>query len=214
MHERHLTSLDRFLAGIGDALRTVAAPAGRAARENPAAGIPATELDEAATKHAAGLMRVNHAGEIAAQGLYKGHAAVAQNASAAEQMQQAADEEYDHLAWCEQRLTELEAKPSRLSPLWFAGSFAMGAASGLFGDKWSLGFIAETERQVCDHLSDHLERLPRDDARSRAIVTQMRDEEQLHGQNAEAAGAARLPRTVRHLMQLTSKIMTRTAYRF
>ncbi len=213
MHERHLTPLDRFFAGIGNALRAVCAPAGQTARENPAEGVAETELSERARLHSAGLMRVNHAGEISAQGLYQGHAAVARDASTAEQMQHAADEEFDHLAWCEQRLTELDAVPSRLSPLWYAGSFTIGAASGLFGDKWSLGFIAETENQVCDHLSSHLERLPDDDARSRAIVQQMRDEEQQHGENAVNAGAASLPDPVRQLMRLTAKVMTRTAYR-
>ncbi|MGI9272801.1 MAG: 2-polyprenyl-3-methyl-6-methoxy-1,4-benzoquinone monooxygenase [Woeseiaceae bacterium] len=214
MHERDLTPLDRFFAGLGSALKTVGAPAGRAARTNPAEGITDTDLSDRAKSHSAGLMRVNHAGEISAQGLYQGHAAVARDESTSQQMQQAADEEFDHLAWCEQRLTELDARPSRLSPLWYAGSFAMGAASGLFGDKWSLGFIAETESQVCDHLSSHLEKLPDDDEKSRAIVKQMRDEEQQHGENAIAAGAAELPEPVRQLMRLTSKIMTRTAYRF
>jgi len=214
MHERDLTPLDRLLAGIGDALRTVGAPAGRPARQNPADGVADAELDDRAKAHSAGLMRVNHAGEIAAQGLYQGHAAVARDASTARQMQHAADEEFDHLAWCEQRLAELDATPSRLSPLWYAGSFVIGAASGVLGDKWSLGFIAETERQVCDHLGRHLERLPDDDARSRAIVAQMRTEEQRHGENAVAAGAAALPRPLRQLMRLTSKVMTGTAYRF
>ena len=128
-------------------------------------------------------------------------------------MQHAADEEFDHLAWCEQRLTELDAKPSKLSAFWFAGSFAMGTASGLFGDKWSLGFIAETERQVCEHLTSHLQRLPEEDARSRAIIRQMRDEEQQHGENAVDAGAAELPQPIPKLMRLTAKIMTKTAYR-
>lgn len=214
MHERHLTPLDRFLAGIGDALRTVAAPAGRPLRQNPADGVADGELSDSARQHAAGLMRVNHAGEISAQGLYQGHAAIARDASTAAQMQQAADEERDHLAWCEQRLGELDAAPSRLSPVWYAGSFAIGAASGLLGDRWSLGFIAETERQVCDHLSRHLEQLPGEDARSRAIVLQMRSEEEQHGENAVAAGAATLPGPVQQLMQLTSRIMTNTAYRF
>ena len=213
MQERHLTPLDRFLSGVNDALRTVAVPAGRSARENPAAGVEETDLSARAKTHAAGLMRVNHAGEIAAQGLYQGHAAVARDAATSEQMQRAADEEFDHLAWCEQRLAELDAGPSKLSPLWYAGSFAMGSASGLFGDKWSLGFIAETERQVCEHLTSHLQRLPEEDARSRAIVRQMRDEEQQHGENAVDAGAAELPKPIRRLMRLTSKIMTKTAYR-
>jgi ubiquinone biosynthesis monooxygenase Coq7 len=158
-------------------------------------------------------MRVNHAGEIAAQGLYQGHAAVAREAAVSAQMRQSAEEEFDHLAWCEERLAELDAKPSMLNPLWYGGSFAIGAASGLLGDKWSLGFIKETERQVCEHLSSHLQRLPDEDARSRAIVAQMRREEQEHGDKADAAGAAELPRPVKDLMRLTSKLMTGTAYR-
>jgi len=157
-------------------------------------------------------MRVNHAGEVAAQGLYQGHAAVARDEAITQQMQHAAEEEFDHLSWCEQRLTELDAGPSRLGPLWYAGSFAIGATSGLFGDKWSLGFIAETERQVCAHLTRHLDRLPENDARSRAIVEKMRDEERQHGDNAVDAGAADLPEPARLLMRWTSKIMTKTAY--
>ncbi|MGI9202327.1 MAG: 2-polyprenyl-3-methyl-6-methoxy-1,4-benzoquinone monooxygenase [Woeseiaceae bacterium] len=213
MKERNLSALDRFLSGVSDALQTIAVPATRASRDNPAAGIDDCELDRRAKTHAAGLMRVNHAGEMAAQGLYQGHAAVARDDSIGEQMRQAAEEEFDHLAWCEQRLTELDSKPSKLNPIWYAGSFAIGAASGLLGDKWSLGFIAETERQVCEHLNSHLQRLPDDDDRSRAIVSQMRDEEQEHGENADKAGAADLPRPVKDLMRLTSKVMTKTAYR-
>jgi ubiquinone biosynthesis monooxygenase Coq7 len=157
-------------------------------------------------------MRVNHAGEIAAQGLYQGHAAVARNRSMGEQMQQAADEEMDHLGWCEQRLRELGENPSRLSPVWYAGAFMIGAASGMIGDRWSLGFIEETEKQVADHLTSHLQRLPASDQRSRAVVTRMRDEEQQHGANAKAAGAVALPAPVRRLMRLTAKVMTGTAY--
>ncbi|MGI9222006.1 MAG: 2-polyprenyl-3-methyl-6-methoxy-1,4-benzoquinone monooxygenase [Woeseiaceae bacterium] len=213
MHERRLTSLDRLIAGINDALQTIAVPASRSSRPNPAEGIDDATLDARQRTHAAGLMRVNHAGEMAAQGLYQGHAAVARDEAVSDQMQHAAEEEFDHLAWCEQRLTELDSGPSKLNPLWYAGSFAIGAASGLFGDKWSLGFIAETEKQVCEHLTGHLHRLPEDDARSRAIVEQMRDEEQQHGDKANAAGAADLPRPVKDLMRLTSKVMTKTAYR-
>jgi len=213
MLERDLTPLDRLLAGINDVLRSVRAPATRTPRRNPAEGVSEAKLSAREKAHAAGLMRVNHAGEIAAQGLYKGHAAVARDASTAEQMQCAADEEYDHLAWCAERLAELDAAPSRLSPVWFGGSFLIGAASGILGDKWSLGFIAETERQVCDHLSGHLDDLPDEDARSRAIVEQMRAEEKQHGENAIAAGAAALPTPVRQLMRLTARVMTRSAYR-
>jgi ubiquinone biosynthesis monooxygenase Coq7 len=213
MQERQLTPLDRFLSGINDALRTVAVPAGRSTRQSPAASLAEADLSARAKAHAAGLMRVNHAGEIAAQALYQGHAAVARDPAISNQMQHAADEEFDHLAWCEQRLRELDAEPSKLSPFWYAGSFAMGTASGLFGDRWSLGFIAETERQVCEHLSSHLQRLPEEDARSRAIVTQMRDDEQRHGNNAVSAGAAELPESIRKLMRLASKVLTKTAYR-
>lgn len=213
MMTRNLTPLDRLLSGVNAALRTVAAPAGQPPRPNPATAIDDTDLDDSERRHAAGLMRVNHAGEIAAQGLYQGHAAVARDATVEAQMQQAADEEFDHLAWCEQRLRELGSGPSKLSPLWYAGSFAIGAASGILGDRWSLGFIAETERQVCDHLSGHLDELPTNDARSRAIVSTMRDEEEAHGEQATAAGAAELPLPLKRLMKATAKIMTTTAYR-
>ncbi len=214
MHTRQLTPLDRLLARANNALRIVAAPAGRSARRNPAEDIADADLDVKQKAHAAGLMRVNHAGEVAAQALYQGHAAVARDKTVEAQMQHAADEEFDHLAWCEQRINELGEKPSRLTPLWYAGAFAIGAASGALGDKWSLGFIAETERQVCAHLDSHLGRLPEQDAKSRAIVGQMRDEEAEHGENAIAAGAAELPRPIARLMRSTAGIMTQIAYRF
>lgn len=212
MHSRQLTPLDRLLTGANNALRTVATPAGRSARDSPARDIAESDLSEEQKAHAAGLMRVNHSGEVAAQALYQGHAVVARDKSIEAQMQRAAIEEFDHLAWCEQRLTELGESPSRLSPLWYAGAFAIGAASGLLGDRWSLGFIAETERQVCEHLESHFERLPDDDERSRAILKQMHEEEAEHGENAVDAGAAELPRPVKRLMKLTAKVMTRTAY--
>jgi ubiquinone biosynthesis monooxygenase Coq7 len=212
MRERQLTPLDRLLAGANNALRTVAAPAGRTARKSPAGDIPDADLSNAQKSHAAGLMRVNHAGEIAAQGLYQGHATVARDPAIESQMQRAANEEFDHLAWCEQRLEELNASPSRLSPVWYAGAFAIGAISGALGDKWSLGFIAETEHQVCAHLDSHLAELPDEDVKSRAIVETMRDEEQEHGENANDAGAAELPKPVQHLMRITAKVMTKTAY--
>lgn len=213
MQDRQLTPLDRFLAGVNNALRTVAAPAGRPARPNPAGRTPEADLDAAQRRHAAGLMRVNHAGEVAAQGLYQGHAVVARDRAVEAQLQRAAQEEFDHLAWCEQRLGELGERPSWLSPFWYAGAFAIGAASGVLGDRWSLAFIAETEQQVCEHLDGHLDRLPDADARSRAIVARMRQEEAEHGDNARAAGAAELPAAVRELMQLTARVMTSTAYR-
>ncbi|MBT8107299.1 MAG: 2-polyprenyl-3-methyl-6-methoxy-1,4-benzoquinone monooxygenase [Gammaproteobacteria bacterium] len=212
MEKRQLTPLDRLLASANNALRTVAAPAGRAARDNPAKHIADAELTEPQKRHAAGLMRVNHAGEVCAQALYQGHAAVARDKAIEAQIQRAADEEFDHLAWCEQRINELDEDVSRLSPLWYAGAFAIGAASGILGDKWSLGFIAETEKQVCEHLDSHLGSLPPEDVKSRAIVEQMRDEEAAHGENAVEAGAADLPAPVKRLMRMTAKVMTNTAY--
>ena len=213
MQSRNLTPLDRLLSGVNNALRTVATPAGKSPRSNPAADVDEADLNQKQRAHAAGLMRVNHAGEVAAQGLYQGHAVVARDPDVEDRMQKAADEEFDHLAWCEQRLDELGERPSRLSPVWYAGAFTIGAMSGALGDKWSLGFIAETEQQVCDHLDSHLDKLPPEDARSRAIVTAMRDEEAEHGENAVAAGAAELPKVLKKLMQATAKLMTTTAYR-
>lgn len=212
MEERQLGPLDRLIAGIDSALRGASSAPTPAVRPNPAAHISELDMSAAEKAHAAGLMRVNHAGEIAAQGLYQGHAAVARNPNIEQQMQKAADEELDHLGWCEERLRELGSHPSKLRPLWYTGAWAIGALSGILGDKWSLGFIDETEKQVSEHLSGHLERLPERDAKSRAIVRQMRDEEQLHGANARDAGAAELPRPVRQLMRLTAKVMTGTAY--
>lgn len=212
MTNRELSPIDRLLAGADNALRTVAAPAGRPARDNPATSIEESDLSAAEKSHAAGLMRVNHAGEVAAQALYKGHATVARDERIEQEMRQAAAEEFDHLAWCEQRIHELGEAPSRLSPIWYAGAYAIGAASGMLGDKWSLGFIAETERQVCAHLDSHLAGLPSEDARSRAIVERMRDEEAKHGENAVEAGAADLPGPIKSLMRITAKVMTKTAY--
>lgn len=213
MHTRKLTRLDRLLAGLDNALRTLAAPAPAAGRAYPAAAVAEGELDAREKTHAAGLMRVNHAGEIAAQALYQGHAAVARDPVIEQRMQQSAMEEFDHLAWCEERLRELDARPSRLAPLWYGGAYAIGALSGVLGDKWSLGFIAETEQQVCDHLDRHLDGLPAADARSRAVVRQMREDEATHGEKAREAGAAALPEPVKRLMQMTARVMTTAAYR-
>lgn len=211
--DRELTPLDRLLGGVDEALRTVFATAPRPARECPAGDLPETVADEESRRHVAGLMRVNHAGEISAQGLYQGQAATARLEHVREAMEQAADEENDHLAWCEQRLTELDSRPSLLAPAWYAGSFLIGAAAGIAGDKWSLGFVAETEKQVVDHLDDHLERLPDDDERSRVILDQMRSDELKHGSVALAAGGVELPKPVKDLMGLVSRIMTTGAYR-
>jgi ubiquinone biosynthesis monooxygenase Coq7 len=212
MNKRGLTRIDRFVAGIDDVLRGMAGTTANASRPSPAAGVGAGTLDAKARRHAAGLMRVNHAGEVAAQGLYQGHGAVARDPGVARQMQLAATEVLDHLAWCEQRLRELDARPSHLRPVWYAGAWLVGAASGMLGDRWSLGFVEETERQVSDHLSGHLDSLPDDDARSRAIVRQMREDEERHGAAAKAAGASELPAFVRRLMRTSAKLMTRTSY--
>jgi ubiquinone biosynthesis monooxygenase Coq7 len=157
-------------------------------------------------------MRVNHAGEVAAQALYRGQALTARNAQSAAAMSQAAGEEIDHLAWCEERMKELGGRPSLLNPLWYAGSFLIGSVAGALGDRTSLGFLSETERQVESHLGDHLERLPAADARSRAILLQMRHDEIRHGAKAETLGARALPGWVKAAMRLTSRLMTRGSY--
>jgi ubiquinone biosynthesis monooxygenase Coq7 len=157
-------------------------------------------------------MRVNHAGEVAAQGLYEGQSVFARDDSIKEQMVEAANEELDHLNWCRERIEELNEKPSKLGPIWYSGSLIIGSLAGFIGDKWSLGFIEETERQVSNHLDKHLELLPKQDQRSRKIVTQMRLEEEQHQANAKKAGAEKLPKFIRVLMKITSKVMTKTAY--
>lgn len=212
MNSRELGPLDRLLSGIGAGLRTIVTPPARHTRPNPAENISDPLLSSREKAHAAGLMRVNHAGEVAAQGLYQGHAVVARDKSTEKQMLDAAAEELDHLGWCEQRLDELGQGPSKLRPIWYAGAFAIGAASGVLGDRWSLGFIEETEKQVAEHLNNHLDALPDKDVKSRAIVRQMCEEEEVHGANARMAGAASLPMPIRGLMRLTAKVMTRAAY--
>jgi ubiquinone biosynthesis monooxygenase Coq7 len=184
------------------------APAQSAA---PTATSPPT-LSEAEKRASAALMRVNHAGEIAAQALYHGQALVARSDTTRALLLKAAHEETDHLAWCETRLKELDSRPSLLNPLWYAGSFAIGAAAALLGDRASLGFVVETERQVEGHLDEHLARLPQDDTRSRAILQTMRTDEIAHGVSAKAAGGAELPSPVRFLMRNTARLMTSTAY--
>jgi ubiquinone biosynthesis monooxygenase Coq7 len=170
-------------------------------------------LDEAARRHAAGLMRVNHTGEVCAQALYVGQATVARDESTRRDLLHAAQEETDHLAWCDDRLAELHSRPSLLNPLWYAGSYAIGVAAGLAGDGWNLGFVVETERQVEAHLDQHLESLPAGDERSRAILRTMKADEARHADHAQAAGARVLPPPVPHLMALTSAVMKAVAYR-
>jgi len=201
--------LDSVLKVTDETLRTLFAPA-RSARALP---LPAdTVLSEPEKRHIAGLMRVNHAGEIAAQGLYRGQALLSRADGTRELLQRAAREEGDHLAWCEARLAELGSHPSRLNPIWYLGSFAMGAAAAVFGDEVSLGFVSETERQVEGHLASHLERLPAGDARSRQILLQMKSDEAGHGQMARSRGGSELPAPVARLMRSVASVMTSTAY--
>lgn len=213
MEERQLNPIDRTISAVDDFLRGIAAPLPRSARATPADELDEAPLSPEERLHSGRLMRVNHAGEIAAQGLYQGHAAAARSRIIAEHMRAAAEEELDHLSWCEQRLSELGMAPSRLRPLWFAGAWCIGAMSAAVGDRWSLGFVEETERQVAEHLYGHLDRLPAGDARSRAIVSTMRAEEQEHGAKARSAGATVLPRPVRRMMRIAAKVMTGTSYR-
>src|SRR5579863_5129967 len=203
--------LDSAIVAVDRALRAVFAPAG-AARAMPGPAVASAPLPEAERRVSAALMRVNHAGELAAQALYHGQALVARSRSTRAMLLSAARSESDHLAWCEARLKELAARPSLLNPLWYAGSFTIGALAGLLGDRASLGFVAETERQVEGHLDEHLGRLPESDTRSRAILETMRSEEIAHGAAASAAGGTRLPPPLPALMRATARIMTRTAY--
>ena len=211
MTGRTLTPLDRLLELADSGLR---ASFGRPSAVRPTPGSPGhtQPLDAGRRRHVAGLMRVNHAGEVAAQGLYHGQALTARSENTRAAMHHAAEEEGDHLAWCHDRLRELGSHTSLLNPVWYAGSVAIGAIAGLCGDRLSLGFMAETERQVEGHLDDHLEMLPPDDARSRAIIEQMKADEVSHGQSALAAGGAALPAPVPQLMRLVARIMTGTAY--
>jgi ubiquinone biosynthesis monooxygenase Coq7 len=201
--------LDSILKVADETLRTLFAPA-RSERTLKLA--PDSGMTEAEKRHAAGLMRVNHAGEIAAQGLYRGQAVLSRSDSTRQFMQRAAAEEGDHLAWCEDRLRELNAQPSLLNPLWYLGSFALGAAAAALGDELSLGFVTETERQVEGHLAGHLDRLPAADQRSRQIIERMKTDEAAHAQAAHAAGAADLPPPLPTLMRYAARVMTGTAY--
>ena len=212
MNPRALSGVDRLLAAADNLLRTLSTPPA-AARVYPAARLPEAVMSEAEREHAAALMRVNHAGEIAAQALYHGQALLARDPATAGQLARAAREEGDHLAWCAERLEELQARPSRLDPLWYLGAFATGAAAATVSDRVSLGFVEETEKQVVEHLRGHLQRLPASDERSRAILTAMARDEAEHGDAARAAGASRLPVVVRRVMRGTARIMTSLAYR-
>ena len=208
-----MAPIDRFIVEFDTALRSVV---GGANAQRPTPGIESganAALDSEQRKHAAGLMRINHVGEVCAQALYQSQKLVARNSEIKEMLDHSAQEELDHLAWCETRLKELGSHTSYLNPFWYAGSFAIGLAAGLAGDKWSLGFVVETEIQVENHLQSHLNKLPEEDHRSRAIVDQMRMDEIEHGQAALHAGGVTLPEPIQKIMQAMSKVMTTTAYK-
>ena len=202
---------DRLIIGFDRALRTVFGPA-RSVRPVPGDRLPEAELNATQKAETAALMRVNHTGEVCAQALYQGQALTACNPQAKAALARSAEEEVEHLAWTEQRMAELGGRRSLLNPLWYAGSYVIGAASGLAGDRWNLGFLAETERQVVRHLDGHLRRLSHQDGKSRAIIVAMKRDEAKHATTALHSGGAELPLPVRAAMRLASRVMTTTAY--
>jgi len=212
MTVRTLSPLDRLLAGCERSLEAIAGSP-QAHRRSPASGLAEAELDDAERRHAAGLMRINHTGEVCAQALYFGQAVLARDAGNRQHLLHAAAEETDHLAWCAQRLQQLHSRPSLLNPLWYAGSYAIGAAAALAGDPVSLGFVVETERQVEAHLAEHLEKLPAQDERSRAVLTLMQADEIRHAQAAQQRGGIELPFPLPQLMHASSMVMKALAYR-
>ena len=212
MH-RDYTPADDLLIQIDHALRTVFGRPHVTERRDPAADLPETALSDADRDHVARLMRINHTGEVCAQALYQGQALTARLPGVRDSMARAAAEENDHLDWCERRVHELGGRLSLLNPLFYAGSFLIGAAAGLAGDRWSLGFVAETERQVERHLDEHLAQVPAEDARTHAVLEQMRADEIGHATKAVEAGAAALPAPIRDAMQLTAMFMTTAVYR-
>lgn len=214
MSLRSLSRLDRLISEVERSLGAVFEPAPVATRTSPAQGIHSTTpLDDAERRRSAGLMRVNHVGEVCAQALYFGQAFVARDATTREHLLDAAAEETDHLAWCGQRLRELDSRPSLLNPIWYGGAWTIGAVAGLAGDTVSLGFVVETERQVEAHLDDHLQKLPEHDLASREIVKQMKADEARHAEQAEAAGGLSLPSPVTALMRGAANVMRAVAYR-
>ena len=203
--------LDRWISTMDDALRTMSGIAS-AARASPAHNVPEAELSADERRHSAGLMRVNHVGEICAQALYESQGRLARNGAVKNRLADSGREEEDHLAWTAERLRELGARPSLLNPLWYAGSFALGSIAARLGDAYSLGFVVETERQVEAHLASHLQMLPAQDGKSRAIVEQMRMDEMAHGAAAQSMGAATVPLPMRQAMRVIAKLMTSSAY--
>ena len=213
MRQRRLSLLDKLITEVDSVMRTVTNRGNSAGRPSPSEGHTDAELSERERRHVAGLMRVNHTGEVCAQALYQGQALTAKLPTVREEMQQAATEEVDHLVWCEQRLRELGSHTSYLNPAWYGMSFAMGAIAGAIGDKVSLGFVAATEERVCNHLRDHLKQLPDEDRKSQLILQQMLEDEQRHGENALDAGGTEFPGPVKDAMTTVSQVMTRTSYR-
>lgn len=209
---RRYSFFDRLIGEADKVLRTLAHDAVTATRPSPAATLPEAGLSPEEQRQISGFMRINHTGEVCAQALYHGQALTARLPTVRQDMEHAAQEEVDHLAWCQQRLDELGASPSVLNPLFYAASFSIGALAGIAGDKWSLGFVAETERQVCEHLQGHLTRLPLNDLRTRAVLAQMHSDEAEHRDMALRAGAATLPEPVQKAMQAMSVVMTGTTY--
>ncbi len=203
--------VDRLIVSFDRGLRTLFAPA-VSVRRVPGDELPEAQLDPEEREHSAALMRVNHTGEICAQALYQGQALTARGNDAQSALERAAQEETEHLAWTERRIEELGGRKSLLNPVWYAGSFAIGAAAGLLGDRWNLGFLAETERQVVEHLDGHLRKLPQADQKSREIVSEMRMDEARHASTAREHGAGELPGPARLLMRIASRVMTRTSY--
>ena len=210
---RRLTFVDKLICEADTVMRTLSSRGNTAGRPSPARGHSDSDLDERSRRHVAGLMRVNHTGEVCAQALYQGQALTAKLPTVREEMQQAAAEEVDHLVWCEQRLRELDSQPSVLNPAWYGLSFALGAVAGAISDKVSLGFVAATEERVCNHLNDHLKSLPEDDRKSRLIVQKMLEDEQRHGDKALEAGGSDFPREVKDAMSAVSRVMTGSSYR-
>ncbi|KXD14187.1 2-polyprenyl-3-methyl-6-methoxy-1,4-benzoquinone monooxygenase [Pseudomonas aeruginosa] len=211
--DRHYSPIDRFLLQADSALRTLLPFSGQPARPSPAIVEPDGELSEEDTRHIAGLMRINHTGEVCAQALYQGQSLTAKLPEVREAMEEAAEEEIDHLAWCEQRIRQLGSRPSVLNPIFYGLSFGVGAAAGLVSDRVSLGFVAATEDRVCKHLDEHLAQIPQEDRKSRAILEQMRIDEEQHSSNALAAGGLRFPAPVKLGMSLLAKVMTKSTYR-
>lgn len=213
MTTRSLSRLDRILVEVERALGTALDPQPVSNRPSPSIGVEDAELDASARRHAGSLMRVNHVGEVCAQALYSGQAAVARDPHVRHQLLEAAAEETDHLAWCGERLHELGDRPSLLNPLWYGGAYTIGALAGLVSDRLSLGFVVETERQVEAHLEGHLAQLPEADHRSRAIVRQMKEDEARHADQALAAGGVDLPAPVKGMMRMAANLMRAVAYK-